>query len=189
VALDFGAVKMNENSLFAILLRSQWWVSALIAAALIGLLRFVMPEIYAVAAALPFVVVALYVGWKAVRAPSSRRIEASLARLRAMPWNEFAGAVADAYAHQGYAVQRLDGSPADFVLTRSGRTTLVACKRWKAGRVGVEPLRELDAERRPRQADECACFAAGEITAQARAFAAERNIRLLGAAEVVKLLG
>ena len=33
---------MNENSLFAILLRSQWWVSLLIAAALVGLLRFGM---------------------------------------------------------------------------------------------------------------------------------------------------
>ncbi len=180
---------MNENSLFAILLRSQWWVSLLIAAALVGLLRFFMPTVYAVAAALPFLVIGAIVAWKQLRAPSGRRIAAALERLRAMPWPEFAAAVGKAYAAQGYEVQRLDDARADFALVRNGYTTLVACKRWKATRTGTEPLRELDAARQARDARECVYLAAGEVTAQARTLAAERNIRLLEGPEVAKLLG
>jgi restriction system protein len=179
---------MNENSLFAILLRSQWWVSLLIAAALVGLLRFFMPTMYAVAAALPFLVVAAIVAWKQLRAPSGKRIAGTLDRLRAMPWHEFAAAVAAAYARQGYEVQRLDDGRADFALVRNGYTTLLACKRWKATRTGTEPLRELEAARSARDARESVYFAAGEVTAQARAFAAERNIRLVEAPELVRLL-
>lgn len=181
-------MKVNENSLFAFLLRSQWWVSGLIALAVVGLLRFLMPTMYAVAAALPFIGIAVFVAWKQLRAPSGRRIAAALQRLRAMPWNEFVGAVAAAYARAGYEVQRLDGGQADFELARGGRKTLVACKRWKAVRTGIEPLRELEAARRAREAEECVYVATGEITGQARAFAAERNIRLLEGAELAKLL-
>ena len=180
---------MNENSLFAILLRSPWWVSLLIAAALVGLLRFLMPTMYAVAAALPFIVVGGIVAWKQIRAPSGKRIAKTLERLRAMPSHEFAAAVGSAYGRQGYEVQRLDDARADFALVRNGYTTLVACKRWTATRTGTEPLRELDAARQARDARECVYFAAGEITAQARALAAERNIRLLEGPEVAKLLG
>lgn len=188
MALDFGsgAMRINENSLFAILLRSQWWVSVLIAVALVGLLRFLMPTMYAVAAALPFIVIAAYVLWKQLRAPSGKRVAKALERLRAMPWNEFAGAVASAYGREGYEVQRLDGGQADFELARSGRKTLVACKRWKATRTGIEPLRELEAARRAREAEECVYVAAGDITEQARAFAAQRNIRLMDGRELAK---
>lgn len=182
-------MKINENSLFAILLRSQWWVSLLIAAALVTLLRFMMPTMYAVAAALPFIAVAGIVAWKQLRAPSGKRIAGSLERLRGLPWNEFAAEVSRAYERQGWQVNRLDGAQADLELVRGFHTTLVACKRWKAGRTGVEPLRELDAARRARKAEACVYFAAGEITGQARAFAAERNIGLLEGAEVAKLVG
>jgi restriction system protein len=181
-------MKVKENSLFAILLRSQWWVSGLIAAAVIALFRFMLPTLYAVAAALPFIVICAYVAWKQLRAPSGRRVAAALGRARAMSWNEFAGAVAAAYARAGYEVRRLDGAQADFELAKGGRKTLVACKRWKATRTGIEPLRELEAVRRAREADECVYVAAGEITGQARAFAAERNIRLLEGAELAKLV-
>lgn len=181
-------MKMNENSLFAILLRSPWWVSAVIALAVIAAMRFLLPTLYAVAAALPFIVIAVYVAWKQLRAPSAKRIAGTLGRLRAMPWDEFAEAMGKAYGRQGYEVQRLGSVQADFELARGGRKTLVACKRWKATRTGVEPLRELDAARRAREAEECVYVAAGEITGQARAFAAERNIRLLEGPELAKLL-
>jgi restriction system protein len=181
-------MKVNENSLFAILLRSQWWVSALIAVAVVGALRFLMPTMYAIAAALPFIGIALYVVYRQLREPSGRRVARTLERLRALPWDEFAGEMASAYGREGYEVERLAGGQADLQLTRSGRTTLVACKRWKATRTGIEPLRELDAVRRAQEANECVYVAAGEITEQARAFAAQRNIRLLGGAELAKKL-
>jgi restriction system protein len=177
--------KPKENSLFAILLRSQWWVSALVAVAAIGLIRLIVPTLYAVAAALPFIVIALYVGWRELREPSGRRVARTLEALRAMNADEFAGAMEAAFRGDGYAVKRLGGQ-ADFELERASRNTLVVCKRWKATRTGVEPLRELDAARKAREAHECIYVAAGEITGQARAFAAEKNIRLIGAVELAK---
>ena len=180
--------KPKENSLFAILLRSQWWVSALVAGAAIGLIRLIVPTMYAVAAALPFIVIALYVGWRELREPSGRRVAKTLEALRAMNADEFAGAMEEAFKGDGYRVKRLGGQ-ADLELERGMRSTLVSCKRWKATRTGVEPLRELDAARKAREAHECIYVAAGEITEQARAYAAERNIRLIGAVELAKKVG
>lgn len=177
--------KPKENSLFAILLRSQWWVSALVAVAAIALIRLMVPTMYAVAAALPFIVIALYVGWRELREPSGRRVARTLEALRAMNADEFAGAMEAAFKGDGYTVKRL-GAQADFELERASRNTLVVCKRWRATRTGVEPLRELDAARKAREAHECIYVAAGEITGQARAFAAEKNIRLIGAVELAK---
>jgi restriction system protein len=76
---------------------------------------------------------------------------------------------------------------------QGSRSTLVACKRWKAMRTGIEPLRELDGARRAMTenggAAECIYVATGEVTAQARAFAAERNIRVVEGAELVSKFG
>jgi restriction system protein len=180
--------KPKENSLFAILLRSPWWVSALVAAALTGAMHFFLPAIYALAAALPFIVITLYVAWKQLRAPSAKRIAATLERLRGMPGEEFAAAMGEAYRREGYEVTRLAGGQADFEIARGGRKTLVACRRWKATRTGVEPLRELEAARRAREAHGCIYVAAGEITGQARAFAAQRNLRLVEGGELARLL-
>ncbi|HEX7054349.1 MAG TPA: restriction endonuclease [Burkholderiales bacterium] len=179
---------MNENSLFAILLRSQWWVSGLVALGVIGVLRFLMPTPYAIAAALPFIGISAYVLSKRLRAPSGRRIAATLERLRAMPWSEFSAAVAAAYARQGYEVRRVDGGPADLALVRDGYTTLVACKRWKATRTGVEPLREFHAAASRREADERIYVAAGEVSDKARTFAAEHRVRLIEQGELARLL-
>ena len=180
-------MNVHENSLFAVLLRSPWWASALVAIALAAGLRLVIPQTYAIFAGLPFAVIAAYVGWRQLRAPSAEHIASTLERLRGLQWEEFSGVLERAYARQGYALQRLTAH-ADYELVRGGRTTLVACKRWKATRTGMEPLRELDAARRAREAHECIYVAAGEITEQAVAFAAQKNIRLLRGAELATML-
>ena len=181
-------LEIHKNSLFAVLLRSPWWVSLLLAAGIAAGLRFVIPALYAAFAALPFAVVAAYAGWRQLRAPGKARIERTLERLRAMPWEDFAKALEEGFRREGHAVNRLDGAPADFELVQGWRTTLLACKRWKAARTGIEPLRELDAARRARKANECIYVAAGEITEQARTFAAQNDIRLMSAAELAALL-
>ena len=61
----------------------------------------------------------------------------------------------------------------------SGRLTLVVCRRWKAASTGVEPLRELQAAGRAREAQELVYVAAGDITEQARGFAQANGIRLV----------
>ena len=179
-------MKLSQNSLFAVLLRSPWWVSALVAIAIVMGLRLMVPDVYAVFGALPVVVLAVYVAWKQLRAPSPARIAATLERLRAMPWEDFSRALGEAFGREGCTVKALEMPQADFELVLGSHVTLVACKRWKATRTGVEPLRELEAARSAREAHKCIYFAAGEITAQARAFAAEKKIRLVEGEEIAK---
>jgi restriction system protein len=185
-------LKMSSNSLFAVLLRSPWWVSIAIAAGLYAVaalwLPVQLPRFYALFVALPFTVIGVYTAWKQLRAPSAARVVGTLEALRAMSWDEFSGALEDAFRRDGYAVSRPGGAQADFELSKAGRVSLVGCKRWKVARTGIEPLRELDAARRAREAHECIYITAGEVTDNARAFAAEAKIRILHGAELVKLL-
>lgn len=184
-------LKMNKNSLFAILLRSPWWVSGGIAAALFTAARIVLPNEYAPYAffmALPFGVITVYVGWQQLRAPSETRIVATMEALRGMTWNDFSAAVEAAYQREGYSVARIGDAGADFELARAGRTTVVGCKRWKVARAGIEPLRELAAAREAREAHEAVYIATGEVTENARSFAAEKRIQLLTGAELMQLV-
>jgi len=179
-------LKMAENSLFAILLRARWWISWLVAAAVFGLARLLLPEGLALFAALPFMVIAVVTGWKQFRTPSGARLDAALERLRAMPWESFAPLLEAGWRREGYAVQRREGA-ADFELEKAGRVLLAAGKRWKAARTGVEPLRELVAAQEARGAAECLFVAAGEVTETARSYAAEKKIRLVEGVDLFRL--
>ena len=46
-------LRPHDNSLFAILLRSPWWASALVALGLAGGLRLLIPDLFALFAGLP----------------------------------------------------------------------------------------------------------------------------------------
>lgn len=180
--------QMHKNSLFAVLLRSPWWISVAIALGIFLLARFWLPEAYAFFVALPFMAIGSYAGWQQLRKPSADRVAATLAALRAMSWGEFSNALEEAFRRDGFVVNRLRGAAADFELTKANRVSLVSCKRWKVARAGIEPLRDLYAAKQARDAHECIYVAAGELTDNARAFAAEKNMRLVHGAELVKLL-
>jgi len=176
-----------------VLLRSPWWISFAVAAGVFMVAqwifaRFSMPELYAYAVPLPFVVIGAYAAWQQLRAPSAEQLAKTLESLRAQSWDRFSAALEQAFRRDGYEVSRLGIAGADFELRKAGRTSLVGCKRWKVARAGVEPLRDLDAARLAREAHDCIYVAAGEITDNARAFASEKNIRLLQGAELAKLL-
>lgn len=161
------------------------------AAAIFALARIALPAAYApyaIFAALPFLVIGCVAGWKQLRAPSAEKISATLEAIRGLSWDEFSAALEAAFRRDGYTVSRLNIAGADLELAKSGRVSLVACKRWKVARTGIEPLRELEAVRVAREAHECICIAAGEITGNAIAFAAATNIQLLHGAELVKLV-
>ena len=184
---------MNKNSLFALLLRSPWWVSLLVAlatgvASRFVLVKFDIPEPYAIFIALPFIVIGCVAGWQQLRAPSAQRVAATLESLRLLSWDEFSTALEEAFRRDGYSVNRLRVAGADLELTKAGRVSLVGGKRWKVARAGVEPLRELDAARQTREAHDCIYVAAGDITENARAFATQKNIRLLHDADLAKFL-
>ena len=150
-----------------------------------------LPDVYApyaIFTSLPFLVIGGYAGWQQLRAPSAEHVAASLESLRALSWDEFSAALENAFRRDGYDVTRPGIAGADLELVKSGRVSVIGCKRWKVARAGVEPLRELDAARQARDAHECIFVVAGEITDNARAFAAANNVRLLHGAELAKLL-
>ena len=60
-------LRMNPNSLFAILMRRPWWVSGGIAVGLVALARLVLPQqwfIVGAASAIPFLAIAAIAGWR-----------------------------------------------------------------------------------------------------------------------------
>lgn len=178
--------KLPQNSLFAILLRARWWVSGLVALGLFGVVRLFLDERLAFFGALPFIVIAAVAFGKQLREPSGARLEAAIAKLRAMTWEAFAGALEAGYRRQGYSVTRVEGA-ADFELEKAGKLSLVAAKRWKASHTGVEPLKALAAAGEARGATQCVYLLAGEMTQNAQKFAEQSRIELLRGAALVKL--
>jgi restriction system protein len=179
-------LKMAENSLFAVLLRAQWWVSVLVAFGSFLALRLVVPDLYAFFGSLPFVVIAVVASWKQLRAPSASKIAAGLEVLRAMSWEEFARALEEGFRREGYGVKRVQGA-ADFELEKAGRVSMVCARRWKASVTGVEPLKELVKQGEKRGAAECVYVCAGELSDKAKGYALEKTIRRREGVDLVML--
>jgi restriction system protein len=184
-------LKMAENSLFAILLRSPWWASLGIAVALALLMRLLLPAEYAVAGMLgsfPFVVIAAIAAWKQLRAPSASQLAQTLERLQAMNSREFADAIEAAFRAQGHEVTRLNQPGADLELMLRHRRTVVAFKRWKAASIGVEPLRELQAAKAKLEAEAALFVATGTLSEKASDFVRETKLQIMGAPELAQLM-
>ena len=178
----------RKDSLFAILARAPWWISVAVGAALFATTRLVLPDIAAVAAALPFLGIACYSGWRQLHAPGATNVEETLGKLRGMPWEIFSALICEALRRDGYAVTEVFKGAVDLQLERKGRISIVSCKRWKVAQTGIGPLRELWDEKAARDAQECIYVSAGGFTANARAFAAEKSIRLMHEAPLAELI-
>src|SRR5258706_9446489 len=137
---SFMKLKLHQNSLFAVLMRSPWWLSGLLAAGIFGATRLFMPIELAVFAASPFVVITVYVAWKQLRAPSAKRIAETLERLTAMSREEFTAALEAGWRREGYEVSR-SGGPFDLELRREGGGWVGGSAGGKAGRSGGGPPR------------------------------------------------
>lgn len=183
---------MAQNSLFAILLRSSWWISAAVALGIVLLSRIGLPPryfIFGAVAAIPFLVIAGITLWRQLQRPSAARVAGTVAAVGAMSWKEFSDRLEAAFRRDGYEIVRIDADGADFEMSRGGRKTLVKAKRWKAGRTGVEPLRELIEARERREADEIIYVATGPVTDQAARYVTEKRIQLLQGEDLARLLG
>lgn len=173
---------MAPNSLFAILLRSRWWVSCLVAAGVVLVGMAVVPQPYKIAAALgslPFWALGLVALVRQWSAPNPAQTQQRLEQAAHANWSQFANQLERAWQAEGYMVERIGSQAADFYLTRNGRSTLVQAKRWKAAHHGIEPLRELEKARMGLHADEAAYVALHPLHTNAAQFADAHHIALL----------
>jgi restriction system protein len=179
---------MRKDSLFSILSRAPWWMSLVIAAVVFAAIRLVLPDIAAFFAALPFLVIACYAGWRQTRTPNADRVARAVATLRAMSSDNFSKVIGEAFRYDGYAVTKLADGAADFELRKNGRVTIVGCRRWKVAQTGIGPLRELLDAKRRLEANDCIYVGGGEINDNARKFATENSIQLMNDAALGELV-
>jgi len=184
-------LKMSQNSIFAVLLRSPWWMAAGVAVLLSAGGFAALPLEYAamgVFAAVPFAVIAIMAAYKQLRAPSGARVQAVTQAVAAMSWAEFSRVVEAGFRRDGCEVERIQAPGADFALSKDGHVAIVGAKRWKAARHGVEPLRELQAVRERRGAREAIYIALGDVSDNALQYAKAQGVSLMTAPELTKLL-
>jgi len=183
--------KMAQNSLFAILLRSPWWVSLAIGATLALLSLALLPPQYRIVGALsglPFVVIAGIALQRQWRLPSAARIAQTRDAVATMAWPAFAVLLEQAFQRDGYTVVRAAGEACDFELARDGRRTLVSARRWKSARIGLEALRALQDARRARDVSDAVFIGLGPLSDNAVPYAAEHGIAVWQAAELAHAL-
>ena len=181
--------KMSEKSLFAVLLRSPWWISFVLVGVIALLAGALLPKAYAGVGMLggfPFFVIGCMAAWRQRNLPSDAEIENGLRMLSGMGWRDFSALLETAFNRQGYRVQHLQGA-ADMQLEKKGVFTLVSAKRWKAATLGVEPLRELVALRDELEASNCVFITLGQVSAKAQEYAAQNRITLIADADAVAL--
>jgi restriction system protein len=184
-------IRVRPNSLFAVLLRNPWWVSASIGTAIGLLAAALVPDDWraaALLAGLPFLVIAGIAGLRGYGAPGAAEIERTAQTVRALAWPAFAEQLNEAFARDGWTVQRIEARSHDFVLERGGKRLLVAARRWKSAHLGLEPLRALQGAREAGDGADALCIALGELSDPARQFAAAQGIALWQAAELAQAL-
>lgn len=184
-------LKFAKNSLFAILLRSPWWISMLIVVGIALASGALLPADYVVVGAMggfPFLVIGIMAAWRQRHMPSPARATEALVKAGAMSWRDFSGVIERAFVGQGYTVTRLNSMAADFSLLKGGRVTLVSCKRWKAANPGVDALRDLVAAKHAQEADQCTYVSLAPVTDNARRFATEQGVQLMSQGELAQLL-
>jgi restriction system protein len=184
-------LKMAPNSLFAILLRSPWWISVAIAVVMGLIGAALLPDRFRVIGALsglPFVVIGAIGARRQWRLPSAARVAQTQQALATMAWPTFAALLEQAFRRDGYTVQRGQTAAVDFDLARQGRRMLVSARRWKSARTGQDALRTLQAARDAAEAPDALYIGLGELSDTARPFAARHGIAVWQAPELAHAL-
>lgn len=185
------AFRMPRNSLFAVLLRSRWWVSGALGVGIGVVATALLPEAYRGVGPLtgaPFLVICALAAWRQRHAPSPGDVARAQQALAQASWPAFADALQAAFERDGWRVERGTREPVDFVLERGGRRMVVAARRWKSARVGLEALRALQAAREAAQAPDALLVATGELTDTARPYAAQQRIAVWQVPEIAQAL-
>ena len=183
--------RMAPNSLFAILLRQPWWVSLVIAVVFAAACFAMLPgdvAPYAAVGALPFAGLAMVALKRQWGRPSAGRVEAVAQALSRMGWEEFRRLLEQAYARDGWQVERLSSGAADLRLRKPGQQVLVGARRWKAARHGEEALVALRGAMVSFDAANAQYLVLGELSPQAQRLARTSGITVCQAEELAHLL-
>lgn len=178
---------MSENSLFAMLLRSEWWYSALIGVGVIIISLLIARGIYlplGIIGSLPFFGIAGFVGFKQAKLPSNKRVQEVDSDARKMSSAQIAEKIAAPYVEARYDADPFKGNAADLELTRGNRKFLLSSKRFKVGNTGVEPLKQMVAAGEKAEATGYLYVALGDISGAAKAYAEKNDIELINAARL-----
>ena len=184
-------LKMRENSLFAVLLRSPWWYSLGIAALLLMVGHLLLRghyQVIGIALGLPFVVIAAIARYRQSQTPNTRQLQHTDAWVRSARARDLVAALSAGYQQQGYRVTPFEGKAADLEIEKDGYVCLVNCKRVKAANTGVEPLHAFVAAGERREAAKLIYVTLGEVSADARKFAATQHIELPPLEALTKLI-
>jgi restriction system protein len=184
-------VQMPKNSLFAILLRSPWWVSLAVAVVMGLVAAALLPKDYRVVGALstfPFVVISFMAARRQWHLPNEKQAVQVLESVGSMPWPAFSAALEKAFVRDGFSVRPSPHAAVDFELERQGRVMLVSARRWKSAHIALDGLRALQEAREAASATDALVIGLGELTATARPFAAEYRIAVWQAQELAQKL-
>jgi restriction system protein len=183
-------LKMAQNSLFSILLRSPWWISFAIGLAFVVLSKILLPDnlwVYGAFGSLAFFVIGGMAFVKQWHLPSQKKVDATAAKVSDMSWKVFSETLESAFVADGFDIKRIDG-PADFLITKAGRIGIVSAKRWKAAQHSEESLQALHAAKDKYDARDCTLVALGQLSEKASAFAKARNVQVMQGAGLAQLL-
>ena len=182
---------MAENSVFAILLRSSWWISVVVGAIIVVLCLALLPKdirFVGAAGSLPFFVIGALAAKRQWKEPSAAATEILLNKATSLSSRDLQAWLTRAWQAEGYTVITRQQADADLQLVRDGKTTLVQTKRSKAGVHGIEPLRALNDAAAKAGAASAYVLLQGDLSENARLFARDQQIALLQNKELAALL-
>jgi len=174
--------KMSDRSMFAVLLRSPWWVSFVVVAAISLASSALLPNEYKLMGALcsfPFAVIGVMAAWRQRGHLSPAQADTLQSALANMNWREFSPLLSQAFVRQGYTVTALTNGAGDFILTRQGQTTLVCAKRWKAAAWGIDNLQTLLNESESHSASQLMCVSLQAMPNTLKSFATQHRVTWL----------
>lgn len=108
--------------------------------------------------------------------------------IEGISWQQFEQLTGEAFRRQGFTVTEIGGNGPDggidLILHKDGEKYLVQCKQWRSLKVGVAVIREFFGVIAAEGAVGGFVVTSGIFTAEAKAFASGRNIRLVEGAEL-----
>jgi len=183
--------KMSEKSLFAILLRSPWWVSFVLVAIIATSAFQFLPQAYKAVGVLfsfPFVVIGCIAAWKQKNVPNKQQSEKILEKISILNWKDFSTLLEKIYTQQDYQVKRIDLEYADFSITKKGVTTLIFAKRWKAATIGIDYLNGLNKARQQLDASHAVCINLSVQSLSTLAYAKETRVSWVTLEQLVAMV-